>query len=142
MKKTIIVIAILAIIGLGVYYFVSNKNSYSTPTPVPTTTTITTTTTTPTTSTSTTSTTQTSNVSISIKNFLFNPQKINIQKGTAVTWTNDDSVSHTITSDSDNLLNSPTLSPGQSFSFTFANTGTINYHCNIHKTMQGTVVVQ
>jgi plastocyanin len=59
-----------------------------------------------------------------------------------VTWTNNDSVAHTVTSDSNGLLNSPTLSPGDSYSFTFPNSGSTNYHCNIHTMMRGTVIVQ
>ena len=83
-----------------------------------------------------------SNVSISIKGFAFNPQTITIKTGTKVTWTNNDSAPHTVTSDTGGLLNSPTLSPGQSFSFTYTNTGTTNYHCAIHPMMKGSIVVQ
>ncbi len=83
-----------------------------------------------------------SNVKVSIKNFSFSPQTLTVKTGTKVTWTNNDSVPHTVTSDSDNLLNSGTISPGQSFSFTFTNTGSANYHCSIHPMMKGVVVVQ
>lgn len=80
--------------------------------------------------------------SISIKNFSFSPATLAIKTGTKVTWINDDTVSHTVTSDSGNLLNSGTLSPGQSFSFTFTDTGAVNYHCSIHPMMKGKIVVQ
>lgn len=80
--------------------------------------------------------------SISIKNFLFNPETAIIKTGTKVTWVNNDTVSHTIVSDSGNLFNSGDLSPGQSFSFTFVNVSTVDYHCSIHPTMKGKIIVQ
>jgi plastocyanin len=79
---------------------------------------------------------------ISIKNFSFDPATLSVKTGTKVTWTNNDSTSHTITSDSGSLLNSGTLAPGQSFSFTFTKDGTISYHCSIHPTMKGGVTVK
>ncbi|MES2023850.1 MAG: cupredoxin family copper-binding protein [Patescibacteria group bacterium] len=79
--------------------------------------------------------------SVSMKNFAFNPATLSVKAGIKVTWTNNDSVPHTVTSDSDNLLNSPTLAPGESFSFTFANSGTYSYHCKIHPMMKGVGVV-
>ena len=83
----------------------------------------------------------TSTVSVSIQGFAFNPQTLTIKAGTKVTWTNNDTVSHTVTSDSGNLLNSPSIAPGQSFSFTFTDAGTVNYHCAIHPMMTGSIVV-
>jgi amicyanin len=83
----------------------------------------------------------TSNVSVSINNFAFSPSTISVKVGSKVTWTNNDSVSHTVTSDSGTSINSPTLSPGQSYSVTFANAGSMSYHCTIHPSMHGTIVV-
>lgn len=119
--KTIIVLIVLIIVATGAYYLVFNPNSNIDTNP-----------------------SATSNVltpSVKIENFSFNPSTLTIKTGTQATWTNNDNVPHTITSDSDNLLNSPTLSPGQSFSFTFKNPGTTNYHCNLHPIMKGEVVV-
>lgn len=87
-------------------------------------------------------TTVESNVMVSIKDFSFNPKTLTIKTGTKVIWTNNDSVPHTITSDSGNLLNSGVLPPGQSFSFTFTNLGTVNYHCSVHSMMKSTVIIQ
>lgn len=81
-------------------------------------------------------------LSVVIKNFAFSPSSLNVKVGTSVMWTNDDAVTHTITSDSGSLLNSGMLSPGQSFSFTFDRAGSFGYHCNIHPAMKGTVVVK
>ncbi len=76
---------------------------------------------------------------ILIKNFSFSPNVLTIKKGTTVTWTNQDSVVHTIKSDT---FNSSDLSQGDRFQFTFNNSGTFNYSCGIHPNMTGTIVVE
>lgn len=76
---------------------------------------------------------------IMIKNFTFSPQTVTIKSGTTVTWTNQDSVAHTVISDS---FASNNLNPGDTFQFTFNTPGTYNYHCSIHPSMTGTVIVQ
>ena len=68
---------------------------------------------------------------------------LTVAVGTTVTWTNNDSIAHTATSDT-GVWDSGILSPAQSFSFTFAQAGTYPYHCAIHgvASMSGTIVVQ
>jgi amicyanin len=83
-----------------------------------------------------------SKVTIDIKGMAFNPANIIIKTGTTVTWTNEDSAPHTVTSDSGSLLNSPKLSKGQSFSFTFTSAGSLDYHCAVHPMMKGKIIVQ
>ncbi|HLZ69460.1 MAG TPA: plastocyanin/azurin family copper-binding protein [Dehalococcoidia bacterium] len=77
-----------------------------------------------------------------IKGIAF-PASITVKPGTTVTWTNHDSVSHTVTSDAGQAqsFDSNTLAPNGAFSVTFAKAGTYHYHCNIHASMHGTVVV-
>src|SRR5215210_2923709 len=62
----------------------------------------------------------------------FSPNPIQVSVGNTVTWTNNDSQPHTVTSGSngqpDNKFNSspnfsPLLNPGQTFSFTFTQAG-------------------
>lgn len=80
--------------------------------------------------------------SVSIKDFAFSPSGITVKKGTKVTWTNNDSTTHTVTeTDSQSGPNSGDLSPGGSYSFTFGTAGTYHYHCSIHTSMTGTVTV-
>ena len=79
---------------------------------------------------------------VSIQNYSFTPAAITIKMGTHVTWTNDDTVPHTVTeSDGQNGPNSSDLAPGKSYSFTFNQTGTFKYRCNLHTDMTGTVTV-
>lgn len=85
---------------------------------------------------------QTSTNSVSIKNFTFNPSEITIKKGETVVWTNEDSTSHTVTSDSGNELDSGSITPGQTYSHTFNTAGTFDYHCSIHTSMKGRVTVE
>lgn len=156
MKNLIIALMVLAVVGIGAYYlvFYNGSNGTLNHTSVATGILVTNTpeqptaqssimpTTTPMTSVlNTPKTAELKKITVDIKNFLFNPSVLNIKVGTKVTWVNNDSVSHTVTSDFGNLLNSSTLDPGQSFSFTFTSAGIINYHCAIHPTMKGTVVV-
>ncbi len=79
---------------------------------------------------------------IEIKNFAFFPSILTIKAGTTITWTNSDSVSHTVTSDSGSELNSDLFSKGQTYSHTFNIVGTYNYHCKPHPSMKGVIIVQ
>jgi plastocyanin len=76
-----------------------------------------------------------------MRNLSFEPATITVSAGDTVTWTNEDSTSHTVTADGGEF-DSGSLANGDSFSFTFETAGTIAYHCSIHPTMEGTVVVQ
>ncbi len=77
---------------------------------------------------------------VSIANMAFNFSSIIVQKGATVTWTNNDSVPHTVTSDNSDFT-SPTLSPGQTYSRVFSDIGTFSYHCAIHPSMRGSITV-
>lgn len=136
MNKIILVLIVLVFIGIGAYYlfFQNNSgevlptaNSSATPTPVV--------------SAIVSATPTNKNITVEIKNFSYKPFLLNIKTGTKVTWVNNDSVSHTVTSDSGNLLNSPTISAGQSFSFTFTEPGSVNYHCAPHPMMKGGIII-
>lgn len=71
------------------------------------------------------------------------PATITVKPGATVTWTNRDGVSHTVTADGGQAqsFDSNTIAPNGAFSVTFAKAGTYSYHCNIHASMHGTVVV-
>ena len=78
---------------------------------------------------------------VSIGDNFFNPATVNVPVGTTVCWRNMGQLAHTATSDT-GVFNSPTLNPGDVYSFTFNSGGTYPYHCNFHlPTMTGTVIV-
>ncbi len=79
-------------------------------------------------------------VDVSIVDFSFNPQSIEIDVGTTVRWTNNDAVPHTTTSNT-GVWDSGNMASGETFSFTFKNTGTFGYFCEIHPSMTGTIEV-
>jgi plastocyanin len=76
-----------------------------------------------------------------MKGLAFDPATVTISAGESVTWTNEDSAGHTVVADNGEFK-SDTLGNGGSFSFTFDKAGTYPYHCSIHPSMKGTVVVQ
>lgn len=78
---------------------------------------------------------------ITIENFSFVPTSLTVKKDTTVTWTNNDSTSHTVTSTAGSELSSGTLGVGQTYSHTFTIAGTYQYHCSFHPSMTGTIVV-
>jgi len=77
---------------------------------------------------------------VTIKNMAFNPSTLNVKVGTTVTWINNDTVTHHVVSDS-GLFDSGDLSNGMSYNYTFNQTGSYPYHCSIHPSMTGTIVV-
>ena len=80
-------------------------------------------------------------VAATINNFAFSPNPLTVPVGTRVVWTNQQAgVPHTVTSDT-GLWDSGTVPSGGTFAFTFTTAGTFAYHCNIHPTMHGTVIV-
>src|SRR5207245_11006189 len=79
-------------------------------------------------------------VAVTIADFEFRPATLNVGVGATVTWTNDGPSAHTATSDS-GMWDTGRLNRGQSGSYTFTTAGTFTYHCAIHPTMHGTIVV-
>lgn len=88
------------------------------------------------------STTPTATDAVTIQNYAFSPANITVKAGTTVTWTNKDSVAHTVT-ETDGQIgpNSGDVTPNATYTFTFAKAGTYHYHCSIHTEMVGTVTV-
>jgi plastocyanin len=78
--------------------------------------------------------------SVSIKDYAFRPATLTVNAGDTVTFVNNDDETHTATAN-DNTFDSGSLKEKASFSYTFAKPGTYTYHCKIHTTMKGTIVV-
>src|SRR2546427_9563625 len=75
-----------------------------------------------------------SNKSCQTSKTCYYPDEMNIEVGYTVTWTNNDIVPHTVTSVNatgkpDGRFDSGVIGTGQTFSFTFNNSGTYNYFC-------------
>lgn len=77
---------------------------------------------------------------VHIESFAFNPDPINILVGDTVEWDNHDNVAHTATAD-DGSFDSGTLMNGDSYRRVFNAPGSIAYHCDIHPSMTGRIVV-
>lgn len=77
---------------------------------------------------------------VAIEGFDFHPGKLTVEAGSRVTWTDLDSVNHTVTAD-DGSFDSGSISNGQAFRQTFDQAGTFTYHCAIHPSMTATIVV-
>jgi len=74
------------------------------------------------------------------------PSIIIIEKGKQVTWVNEDSAFHSITSGfytaPTELFDSGYLDPFESYTLTFDEAGTYDYFCTLHPWMKGQVIVE
>ncbi len=75
------------------------------------------------------------------------PLNLEVPPGTTVEWTNDDSVPHTIQSLNEKgeiigLFNSAPLQTGETFEYTFDESGVYNYYCSFHPWRVGIVTVR
>ncbi len=86
-------------------------------------------------------TTQQLTANVDIQDFTFVQSDLTVKAGTTVVWTNKDSSTHTVTSDTGTALNSGNLSLNQTFSMVFTTPGTYTYHCGLHPFMTGKVTV-
>lgn len=71
----------------------------------------------------------------------FSPQVLAVAVGDTVVWSNKDTVNHTSVSDNALIWDSGNLKPGASYSRTFNAPGTYTYHCGVHPSMTGSIVV-
>jgi LysM repeat protein len=78
--------------------------------------------------------------------YTFIPGTLTINRGGTVLWKNQDSVNHAVTSGATGaptgVFTSGTLTPGQTFSFTFPNAGAFTYFSELDSGMSGTITVQ
>ena len=88
-------------------------------------------------------------VTVKMSQIMFEPMELRISRGAKVTWVNDDEATHYVNTDSHPAhthiptFNSKALNKGDSYSFTFEDTGAYPYHCSAHaSTMTGAIVVE
>jgi len=81
-----------------------------------------------------------------VQDICYIPSSIVIEKGKQVTWENQDSAFHSVTSgfydEPTELFDSGHLDPFESFSLTFDESGTYDYFCTLHPWMKGQVIVE
>jgi plastocyanin len=78
---------------------------------------------------------------VTIENYTYIPATATVAVGTTITWTNQDSVKHTVT-ERNKLFDSGLLAKGESFSYTFTEKGEYDYYCTLHPYMTGKVIVE
>jgi plastocyanin len=76
---------------------------------------------------------------IMINHFVFDPQELVVDVGTTVTWKHNDNVGHTVVSQA---FESESMSRGDEFTFIFNEKGEYEYHCSIHPSMTGKIIVK
>jgi plastocyanin len=82
--------------------------------------------------------TEVNEIGMSSTSFL--PETLTVSSGTTVSWLNNSTVDHTVTSNT--ALFDEYLEPDGRFEYTFTEAGTYNYVCNLHPGMTGTIIVE
>ena len=80
-------------------------------------------------------------------NACYIPAEVTVGVGATVTWTNDDTAAHTVTSGTptdgpDGVFDSSIVMSGNTFEFTFEEAGDYDYFCIVHPWMTGKVIVE
>ena len=77
----------------------------------------------------------------------YQPNPVNIKVGNAIMWINHDSAVHTVTEGNpandvpQNGFDSGLMIQGQTFRHSFDKQAVVEYHCSLHPTMLGKIVV-
>jgi plastocyanin len=79
-------------------------------------------------------------VDVKIAGFAFDPASVTVKVGTPVRWTNQDSATHSVTSDT-GVWDSGSIAKGETYTRVFDTVGTFAYHCGVHPSMKGTITV-
>ena len=78
---------------------------------------------------------------VSVDNFTFSPATLTVAKGTAVTWTNQDDIPHSIVLTAIGVR-SKAIDTDKAFTYRFDKIGTFNYICGLHPHMHGQIMVK
>ncbi len=74
------------------------------------------------------------------------PSVITVERGKQVTWVNEDSAFHSVTSGfydaPTDLFDSGHMDPYETYSLTFDEPGIYDYYCTLHPWMEGQVIVE
>lgn len=79
---------------------------------------------------------------LTINSFAFSPEPLKVMASSVVNVQNKDNVAHTVTSD-DGGFDSGSIASGANGRFTApSKPGTYTFHCSVHPSMKGTLIVQ
>ncbi len=76
---------------------------------------------------------------VKIEDFAFRPATLKIAPGSKVVFSNTGGVTHTATRDGG--FDTGRIRPGKTATVSFKQKGTFRYHCTIHSSMRGKIVV-
>jgi plastocyanin len=83
---------------------------------------------------------------VTVKLFQFSPNRLEVTRGTAVTWTNHDDIRHTVTSGvperRDAKFDAVLPAKGATATVSFSEPGVYAYFCDRHQAMRGEIHVQ
>jgi len=86
--------------------------------------------------------TGTATVSATVADNTWTPSTVNAKVGDVITWTNGDGVPHGVALDDGSCKMSKSIAPsGGTGSLTFSKAGTYPFHCFVHPSMKGTIVI-
>ncbi len=81
-----------------------------------------------------------------LENICYIPSTLVVEKGKSITWVNDDSSFHSVTSgfygEPTGLFDSGYLDPYQFYTLSFDEFGTYDYFCTLHPWMKAQVIVE
>lgn len=77
---------------------------------------------------------------VEVVDFTFSPDTVTVPAGSSLTFTNSDGTTHTATA-LDGDFDTGDIAGGSTASVTLDEAGEIDYRCEIHQSMTGTVVV-
>jgi plastocyanin len=77
---------------------------------------------------------------VDVVNFAFKPGTLTVAKGTTVEFANEDATAHTATRNGGGF--DKRIGAGRTVAVRFQSRGSFAYHCKIHPTMKGKIVVQ
>ena len=83
---------------------------------------------------------------VTLQLFQFNPGRLEVKRGTVVTFTNQDDIRHTVTSGApdrrDGKFGAELAGKGAATKVTFTEPGAYPYFCDRHQAMRGEIQVQ
>ena len=83
---------------------------------------------------------------VAVHLFAYKPSPLTVAKGTTVTWTNGDEITHTVTSGAPGRMDTRFAGrlggKGAVYRHTFAEPGTYTYFCERHQSMTGEILVK